>query len=55
MFRLSLGVTGVDGIKNEHIKGAAKVGGLGDEVRGAGLGWFGRVKRKDRTSVTRLL
>ncbi|KAK3556240.1 hypothetical protein QTP70_006919 [Hemibagrus guttatus] len=51
MLRFSLGVTRLDRIRNEYIRGTAHVGRLGDKVREARLRWFGHVQRreKDRT------
>ncbi|KAK3546857.1 hypothetical protein QTP86_003757 [Hemibagrus guttatus] len=49
MLRFSLGVTRLDRIRNEHIRGTAHVGRLGDKVREARLRWFGHVQRRDST------
>ncbi|KAK3530746.1 hypothetical protein QTP70_000808 [Hemibagrus guttatus] len=43
MLRFSLGVTRLDRIRNEYIRGTAHVGRLGDKVREARLRWFGHV------------
>ncbi|KAK3543806.1 hypothetical protein QTP70_028101 [Hemibagrus guttatus] len=48
MLRFSLGVTRLDRIRNEYIRGTAHVGRLGDKVREARLRWFGHVQRRDR-------
>ncbi|KAK3527532.1 hypothetical protein QTP86_026399, partial [Hemibagrus guttatus] len=50
MLRFSLGVTRLDRIRNEYIRGTAHVGRLGDKVREARLRWFGHVQRRDRFS-----
>ncbi|KAK3508823.1 hypothetical protein QTP70_009609 [Hemibagrus guttatus] len=50
MLRFSLGVTRLDRIRNEYIRGTAHVGRLGDKVREARLRWFGHVQRRD-TSI----
>ncbi|KAK3544154.1 hypothetical protein QTP86_003405, partial [Hemibagrus guttatus] len=50
MLRFSLGVTRLDRIRNEYIRGTAHVGRLGDKVREARLRWFGHVQRRDRQS-----
>ncbi|KAK3514013.1 hypothetical protein QTP70_001283 [Hemibagrus guttatus] len=47
MLRFSLGVTRLDSIRNEYIRGTAHVGRLGDKVREARLRWFGHVQRRD--------
>ncbi|KAK3505596.1 hypothetical protein QTP70_004946 [Hemibagrus guttatus] len=46
MLRFSLGVTRLDRIRNEYIRGTAHVGRLGDKVREAKLRWFGHVQRR---------
>ena len=43
ILRFSLGVTRMDRMRNEHIRGAEQVGQLGDKVREARLRWFGHV------------
>ncbi|KAK3565775.1 hypothetical protein QTP86_015038 [Hemibagrus guttatus] len=53
MLRFSLGVTRLDRIRNEYIRGTAHVGRLGDKVREARLRWFGHVQRRDKPAVTR--
>ncbi|KAK3545874.1 hypothetical protein QTP70_016449 [Hemibagrus guttatus] len=47
MLRFSLGVTRLDRIRNEYIRGTAHVGCLGDKDREARLRWFGHVQRKE--------
>ncbi|KAK3538361.1 hypothetical protein QTP86_000555 [Hemibagrus guttatus] len=47
MLRFSLGVTRLDRIRNEYIRGTAHVGRLGDKVREARLRWFGHVQRRN--------
>ncbi|KAK3573016.1 hypothetical protein QTP86_012248 [Hemibagrus guttatus] len=51
MLRFSLGVTRLDRIRNEYIRGTAHVGRLGDKVREARLRWFGHVQRRDTCGV----
>ena len=41
MLRFSLGVTIMDKIRNEYIRGTAKVGKFGEETREARLIWYG--------------
>ncbi|KAK3567034.1 hypothetical protein QTP86_008971 [Hemibagrus guttatus] len=52
MLRFSLGVTRLDRIRNEYIRGTAHVGRLGDKVREARLRWFGHVQRRETSSDT---
>ncbi|KAK3569684.1 hypothetical protein QTP86_002614 [Hemibagrus guttatus] len=47
MLRFSLGVTRLDRIRNEYIRGTAHVGHLGNKVREARLRWFGHVQRRE--------
>ncbi|KAK3506027.1 hypothetical protein QTP70_018645 [Hemibagrus guttatus] len=49
MLRFSLGVTRLNRIRNEYIRGTAHVGRLGDKVREARLRWFGHVQRRDNS------
>ncbi|KAK3524970.1 hypothetical protein QTP86_011790 [Hemibagrus guttatus] len=51
MLRFSLGVTRLDRIRNEYIRGTAHVGRLGDKVREARLRWFGHVQRRENNIV----
>ncbi|KAK3548037.1 hypothetical protein QTP70_003054 [Hemibagrus guttatus] len=51
MLRFSLGVTRLDRIRNEYIRGTAHVGRLGDKVREARLRWFGHVQRRDNKDM----
>ena len=53
MLRFSLGVTRVDRIRNENIRGSAHVRCLGEEVRKARLRWFGHVQRDDEVGTER--
>ena len=47
MLRFSLGVTRMDKIRNEYIRGTAQVGKFGDKTREARLRWYGHLLRKD--------
>ena len=47
MLRFSLGVTIMDKIRNEYIRGTAQVGRFGEKTREARLRWYGHVLRKD--------
>ncbi|KAK3550470.1 hypothetical protein QTP86_029428 [Hemibagrus guttatus] len=53
MFRFSLGVTKLDRIRNEYIRGTAHVGRLGDKVREDRLRWFGHVQRRESEYIGR--
>ncbi|KAK3554170.1 hypothetical protein QTP70_019102 [Hemibagrus guttatus] len=53
ILRFSLGVTRLDRIRNEYIRGTANVGRLGDKVREARLRWFGHVQRRDSEYIGR--
>ncbi|KAK3521083.1 hypothetical protein QTP86_015705, partial [Hemibagrus guttatus] len=55
MLRFSLGVTRLDRIRNEYIRGTAHVGRLGDKVREARLRWFGHVQRRENMYTTRCI
>ena len=47
MLRLSIGVTRMDKIRNEYIRGTAQVGRFGEKTRESRLRWYGHVLRKD--------
>ena len=51
MLRFSLGVTRWDKIRNEHIRGTAQVGKMGDKAREARLRWYGHVQRREEEYV----
>ncbi|KAK3526662.1 hypothetical protein QTP70_030874 [Hemibagrus guttatus] len=53
MLRFSLGVTRLDRIRYEYIRGTAHVGRLGDKVREARLRWFGHVQRRESEYIGR--
>ncbi|KAK3525823.1 hypothetical protein QTP70_010325 [Hemibagrus guttatus] len=53
MLRFSLGVTRLDRIRNEYIRGTAHVGRLGDKVREDRLRWFGHVQRRESEYIGR--
>ncbi|KAK3547281.1 hypothetical protein QTP86_017779, partial [Hemibagrus guttatus] len=55
MLRFSLGVTRLDRIRNEYIRGTAHVGRLGDKVREARLRWFGHVQRREMSQYFSVL
>ena len=47
ILRFSLGVTRMDKIRNEYIRGTAQVGKFGEKTREARLRWYGHLRRKD--------
>ena len=47
MLPFALGVTRMDNIRNEYIRGTAQVGRFGENIRDARLRWYGHVRRKD--------
>ena len=47
MLRFSLGLTRMDKIRNEYIRGTAQVGKFGEKTREARLRWYGHLRRKD--------
>ena len=47
MMRWALGVTRKDNMKNEYVRGTAKIAKLGGKLRGTRLRWYGRVKRRE--------
>ena len=51
MLRFTLGVTREERIRNEYIRGTAKVKRLGFKIREARLHWYGHVKRKEKEPV----
>ncbi|KAI5098071.1 hypothetical protein C0J45_11798, partial [Silurus meridionalis] len=51
--RFSLGVTRMDKIRNEFIRGTAHFGRFGDRVREARLRWFGHVQKRDMSYIGR--
>ena len=53
MLRFSLGVTRLDMIRNQYIRGTAHVGRFGEKAREARLRWFGHVRRKDEEYIGR--
>ena len=53
MLRFSLGVTRMDKIRNEYIRGTAQVGKFGEKTREARLRWYGHLRRKDEGYIGR--
>ena len=46
MVRWAVGVTRKDKIRNEYVRGTAKIAKLGDKLCNAKLHWYGHVKRR---------
>ena len=51
MVRWALGVTRKDKIRNEYVRGTAKIAKLGDKFPNARLCWFGPIKRREEDYV----
>ena len=51
MVRWALGVTRKDKIRNEYVRGTAKIAKLGDKLRNARLRWYEHVKRREENYV----
>ena len=47
MVRWALGVTSKNKIRNEYVKGNAKIAKLGEKLRNARLRWYEQVKKKN--------
>ena len=45
--RWALGVTRKDKIRNEYMRGTAKIAKLGDKLRNARLRWYGPVQKRE--------
>ena len=55
MVRWALGVTRKDKIRNEYVRGTAKIAKLGDKLRNARLRWYGHVKRREEGYVGKMM
>ena len=53
ILRFAMGVTREDKIRNEHIRGTAKVEQLGMKMRKGMLRWYGHVMKRDQKYVGR--
>ena len=47
ILHFSMGVTRMDKIRNEYIRGTARMGRIKDKMREAKLMWFGHVLRRE--------
>ena len=55
MVRWALGVTRKDKIRNEYVRGTAKIAKLGDKLRNARLRWYGHVKRREEDYMGKMM
>ena len=46
-------MTRKDKIRNEYVRGTAKIAKLGDKLRNARLRWYGQVKRREEDYVAK--
>ncbi|KAJ8724185.1 hypothetical protein PYW07_008165 [Mythimna separata] len=53
MLRWMCGVTRMDKVRNECIRGSLKVAPVTEKLEGNRLPWYGYVKRRDKTYVTK--
>ena len=53
MLRWMCGVTRMDKVRNEYIRGSLKVAPVTEKLKGNRLAWYGHVKRRDETHVTK--
>ena len=53
MLRFVMGMTRLDRIRNEHIRGTAHVESLGMKLREMRLRWYGHILRRDAEHVGR--
>ena len=53
MLRFSLGVTRMEKIRNEYIRGTAQVGKFGEKTREARLRWYEHLRRKNDGYIVR--
>ena len=51
MVRWALGVTRKDKIKNDYVRGTAKIAKLGGKLRNARLRWYGHIKSREEDYV----
>ncbi|XP_075976494.1 uncharacterized protein LOC142976812 [Anticarsia gemmatalis] len=53
MLRWMCGVTRVDRIRNEYIRGSLKVAAVTEKLESRRLSWYGHVMRREESHVTR--
>ncbi|KAJ8715796.1 hypothetical protein PYW07_010278 [Mythimna separata] len=51
--RKSMDVWRMDKVRNEYIRGSLKVAPVIEKLKGNRLSWYGHVKRRDETHVTK--
>ena len=54
MLRFAMGVTRLDKIRNEYIRGTAHIDRFGCKLRESRLRWFGHVQRRDEKKTMRM-
>ena len=53
MLRWMCGVTRMDKVRNEYLRGSLKVAHVTEKLRGRRLRWYGHVMRRDESYVTK--
>ncbi|KAI5715080.1 hypothetical protein M8J77_010243 [Diaphorina citri] len=51
MLRWMSGVTRMDRIRNEYIRGSVKVGPIGKKIQESRMRWFGHLERRDEDYI----
>ena len=55
MVRWALGVIRKDKIKNEYMRGTAKIAKLGDKLQNARLHWYGHMKKREESYMEKMM
>ena len=53
MLRWMVGITKLDHIRNDYVRGSVKVGEISRKAQESRLRWFGHLKRRDEQHVGR--